>query len=106
MQAAIENLAAMRNENKVLILGDMFELEDQAAIEHQAIGRLIREKGFRNVYLCGSLFKSALHEIPAAKYFTKKEELIQELKQFPIHDATVLVKASRGIGLETIVDYL
>lgn len=106
MQAAIENLASMKARNKVLILGDMFELEEEAAKEHQAIGKLIREKGFRNVYLCGLLFKSALHEIPGAKYFTKKEELVQEIKQFPISDSTVLVKASRGIGLETIVDHL
>lgn len=106
MQAAIENMAAMRSPKKVLILGDMFELEEEAQKEHQAIGKLIRDKGFDHVYLCGSLFKSALHEIPQAKYFTKKDELIQELKQFPINGSTILVKASRGIGLETIVDHL
>ncbi|HEY9487047.1 MAG TPA: UDP-N-acetylmuramoyl-tripeptide--D-alanyl-D-alanine ligase [Chryseosolibacter sp.] len=106
MQAAIESMAAMKTGNKVLILGDMFELEDEADREHQAVGKLIAENGFRNVYLCGSLFKSALREIPFAKYFVKKEDLIKELKQFPVTDATILVKASRGIGLETIVDYL
>ncbi|MBT1702617.1 UDP-N-acetylmuramoyl-tripeptide--D-alanyl-D-alanine ligase [Chryseosolibacter indicus] len=106
MQAAIENIAAMNVPKKVLILGDMFELEDEAAKEHQEIGRLIKEKGFEQVYLCGALFKTALHEIPKAKYFAKKDELIDELKTFPIKDATILVKASRGIGLETIVDYL
>ena len=106
MQAAIENLAAMKATKKVLILGDMFELEGEAEKEHQAIGKLIREKGFENIYLCGSLFNAALREIPKAKYFVKKEELITELKQYPISDATILVKASRGIGLETVVDYL
>jgi UDP-N-acetylmuramoyl-tripeptide--D-alanyl-D-alanine ligase len=106
MAAAIVNLAGMNAKNKVLILGDMFELEEEAVAEHQAIGKLIREKGFTNVYLCGSLFKSALHEIPTAKYFVKKEELVQELKQSPLSNSTILVKASRGIGLETIVDYI
>jgi UDP-N-acetylmuramoyl-tripeptide--D-alanyl-D-alanine ligase len=106
MHAAIESLAAMRAENKVLILGDMFELESEADKEHRLIGALIREKGFRNIYLCGSLFKGALHEIPYAKYFGRKEDLIQELKQNPVAHATVLVKASRGIGLETIVEFL
>ena len=106
MQAAIENMGAIQASKKVLVLGDMFELEGEAEKEHQAIGRLIREKGFRNIYLCGALFKAALLEIPYAKYFTNKEELIEELKQYPLTDATVLVKASRGIGLETIVDFL
>jgi UDP-N-acetylmuramoyl-tripeptide--D-alanyl-D-alanine ligase len=106
MQAAIENLSLMNASNKVLILGDMFELEEEAEKEHHAIGQLIREKKFERVYLCGSLFKAALREIPNARYFVKKEELIEELKQYPIRSATILVKASRGIGLETVVDYL
>jgi UDP-N-acetylmuramoyl-tripeptide--D-alanyl-D-alanine ligase len=106
MQAAIENLAAMQTPKKVLILGDMFELEGEADKEHRAIGQLIKEKGFEDVYLCGSLFKAALREIPSAKYFVKKEELIIELQQYPIQHATILIKASRGIGLETIVEYL
>jgi UDP-N-acetylmuramoyl-tripeptide--D-alanyl-D-alanine ligase len=106
MHAAIENLSRMRADNKVLILGDMFELEGEAEREHQAIGRLIKEKGFLEIYLCGNLFKAALREIPHAKYFSKKDELIVELKQFPLSHATVLVKASRGIGLETVVEFL
>ena len=106
MQAAIENLAGMRASEKALILGDMFELEGEADKEHRAIGRLIREYGFSNVYLCGHLFKAALHEIPYAKYFVTKDELIRELKQFPLTNATVLVKASRGIGLEAVVEFL
>jgi UDP-N-acetylmuramoyl-tripeptide--D-alanyl-D-alanine ligase len=106
MSAAIENISAMNATNKILILGDMFELEEEANKEHQAIGQLIREKGFRNVYLCGTFFKSALHEIPYAKYFEKKEDLVKELQLYPLADATILLKASRGIGLETVVDYL
>lgn len=106
MQAAIENIALMKAEKKVLILGDMFELEDEADREHQAMGKLIKEKKFENIYLCGALFKAAMREIPHARYFAKKEELIAELKQYPVMNATILVKASRGIGLETIVEFL
>jgi UDP-N-acetylmuramoyl-tripeptide--D-alanyl-D-alanine ligase len=84
----------------------MFELESEADKEHQAIGALLKQKGFEQVYLCGSLFKAALREIPEAKYFEKKDQLILELRQYPIKNATVLVKASRGIGLETVVEYL
>lgn len=106
MEAAIQNLALMQAPKKVLILGDMFELEGEADKEHQLIGKLIKEQGFENVYLCGSLFKAALREIPMAKYFAKKDELVTELKQYPVMDSTILVKASRGIGLETVLDYL
>ncbi len=106
MAAAIENISAMQADNKTLILGDMFELEEEAEKEHKAIGKLIKDKGFKNVYLCGSLFRSALTEIPNAKQFDKKDQLIEELKKNPIKDSTILVKASRGIGLEAIVEYL
>ena len=106
MAAAIENISAMQADRKTLILGDMFELEGEADKEHRAIGKLIKDKGLTNVYLCGQLFRSALSEIPNAKQFDKREQLIEELKRNPIKDSTILVKASRGIGLEAIVDYL
>lgn len=106
MQAAIENLAAMRADRKVLILGDMFELEDEAHKEHQALGKLIQEKGFNEVYLCGDLMKVAQVEVPSAKHFRTREDLIKALVENNFSEATILVKASRGIGLETIVDYL
>ena len=106
MQAAVENLAAMNSNNKVVILGDMFELEEEAEKEHRLIGQLLQDKNFDQVYLCGKLFKSALPEIPEAKYFENKTALIESLKMHPISDSTILVKASRGIGLETIVEYL
>ena len=106
MQAAIENLSGIKANRKVVILGDMFELEEEAGKEHAAIGKLIREKAFNEVYLCGALFKSALGEVPWAMNFEKKEELAAYLSAHPIKNATILVKASRGIGLETIVEYL
>jgi UDP-N-acetylmuramoyl-tripeptide--D-alanyl-D-alanine ligase len=106
MQAAVENLAAMKSTGKVVILGDMFELEGEAEKEHRLIGQLLQNKKFDKVYLCGKLFKAALAEIPAARYFEDKAALIENLKKYPVSDSIILVKASRGIGLETIVEYL
>ncbi len=105
MVAAIENLSLMKAERKTLILGDMYELEEPE-FEHCAIGKLIAQKKINDVYLVGKFFKSALSEIPNAKYFEAKQSLIDELKTTPIHNSTILVKASRGIGLETILDFL
>ncbi|MBS1486504.1 MAG: UDP-N-acetylmuramoyl-tripeptide--D-alanyl-D-alanine ligase [Bacteroidetes bacterium] len=106
MMAAIENISMMHSANKVLILGDMFELEEEAEKEHRAIGKLINEKKIKSVYLVGKLFKSALTEIPQANYFEQKEMLLQALKENPISNSTILVKASRGIGLESVLDFL
>lgn len=106
MAAALENLSAMEATNKVAIIGDMFELEEEAETEHRAIGKLLREKKFNAVYLCGKLMTAAKEEYPTALLFEKKDDLIAELKKNPIHDSTILVKASRGIGLETVVEFL
>lgn len=106
MQAAIDNLADMKAPHKVLILGDMFELEGEADAEHYKLGERIREKGFTDVYLCGNLITKAKEAFPPAKHFYTKDSLIEELKKNPIGQATILVKASRGIGLETILEFL
>ncbi|MBK5279779.1 MAG: UDP-N-acetylmuramoyl-tripeptide--D-alanyl-D-alanine ligase [Bacteroidia bacterium] len=106
MQAAIDNLASMNAGRKVAILGDMFELEAEADKEHRYIGQLLKEKKFECVYLCGKLMRSASEELSQALFFETKDELMEELKRNPIVDATVLVKASRGVGLETVVDVI
>lgn len=106
MQAAIENLADINATHKVAIVGDMFELEGEAEKEHRNLGRLLKEKKIDRVYLCGKLVASAKAELPEALHFESKTLLIEELKKSPISNSTILVKASRGIGLETILDYL
>ena len=106
MKVAIENIATMKGSNKVLILGDMFELEEEAEAEHRSIGKLLGKLVFEKVLLCGRLMKFAKEEYPSALLFETKDELIAGLKNSPIRDSVILVKASRGIGLETVVEYL
>lgn len=106
MEAAIRSVADMKAEKKVLILGDMFELEEEAEKEHRNIGKLVHDLGFTDVLLCGELMSAAQREFPKAKHFFKKEGLLEHLKQNPVREAVVLVKASRGIGLEAVMDVM
>jgi UDP-N-acetylmuramoyl-tripeptide--D-alanyl-D-alanine ligase len=106
MAAAIENIAEMKAPRKVLILGDMFELEEEAEKEHTLLGELLSKNGFNEVYLCGTLIEFALKGFPKGRHFKTRESLIDYLKHNPIQDATILIKASRGIGLEAIADVL
>jgi UDP-N-acetylmuramoyl-tripeptide--D-alanyl-D-alanine ligase len=106
MKAAIENMAAMKAHVKALILGDMFELEGEAELEHRNVGKLLKAYAFDRVLLCGKLMRTAKEEYPEAMLFETKDALIEELKTNPLKDAAVLVKASRGIGLETVVEFI
>lgn len=106
MQAAIENLLAMPGSRKVLILGDMFELGDESEREHRLLASTIKQHGFSEVYLCGTLMAVAAEELPHAHYFSNKDDLIRALKSAEINDAVILVKASRGIGLEEVVEHI
>jgi UDP-N-acetylmuramoyl-tripeptide--D-alanyl-D-alanine ligase len=106
MEAAIDNLARMKSNKRVAILGDMYELEEEAEREHQRIGALLAEKKIDEAMLCGKLFQAARATLPGAKFFESKAELASYLRQHPLSGAVILVKASRGMALETIVDFL
>ena len=106
MEAAIHNLSQMNTVRKIAILGDMYELGDEAEVEHKRIGQLLREKKITEAYVVGELMKAAKVENEQLNYFSTKLELEVELKNNPITNATILIKASRGIGLETVIENL
>ncbi len=101
MQAALENFKAIQYENKLAILGDMKELGDVSQEEHQNIVNWLSENGIQAI-LVGTEFaktkKSQLH-------FEKVEDAIAHLKNASeIKDAMVLLKGSRGIKLELLLE--
>jgi len=104
MEAAIESLSRMDAKRRVVVLGDMYELGGESDVEHRRLGTVLYENGISEVYLCGTLIQAARETFPAAKYYSTKEELILALKEKPIRNATILIKASRGMGLETIIE--
>ncbi|GIV36517.1 MAG: UDP-N-acetylmuramoyl-tripeptide--D-alanyl-D-alanine ligase [Cyclobacteriaceae bacterium] len=106
MKAALENLAEMKAPRKVAILGDMFELEEEAEKEHEAIGRLLTCLDINEVYLCGKLMKSAAGACEYARHFENKQQLAGYLSEHPLTGALVLIKGSRGMALETLIDLL
>ncbi len=112
MRAAIENFADMNGKEKWLILGDMLELGEYEMREHTTILELIAEKNFRNVILIGEKFSKAISEIkinfPQQFLFKNSDELANRVKVNPFskNPSLILIKGSRGIKLEKIVEYL
>ncbi len=104
MELALQHLGNMDAPRKVAILVDMFELGDASDKEHQAMADLAASLGIGSLYLVGKAFSRTRTR---AKTFGTFEELASELGARPIEEpATVLIKASRGMALERVLDYL
>ncbi|HPE83560.1 MAG TPA: UDP-N-acetylmuramoyl-tripeptide--D-alanyl-D-alanine ligase [Aequorivita sp.] len=106
MMAALENFKQAKGENKIMFLGDMFELGKDAEKEHQIIVDFLAENPFGNVFLVGSnFFKTTSNDSHIRKLETF-EELKTTLENNLPKNATILIKASRGMALERILDVI
>lgn len=108
MYAAIENLLREPTATpKAVILGDMFELGDHAATEHRYIVEKLAERNISRVILVGEQFSQAGKNAPETmRIFGTRDELAEYLSTHPIKGHMVLVKGSRGMGLEKISELL
>jgi UDP-N-acetylmuramoyl-tripeptide--D-alanyl-D-alanine ligase len=105
MAVAIDNLAQMQAEHKVMILGDMFEMGDEAAAEHEAIIQKALSITADQYIFVGEEFYLQ-HQNYAATFYRTAEEAIASIQKAPITHSTVLIKGSRGMALERLVQYL
>ncbi len=104
MKVALESLLKMASSKKGVILGDMLELGEESKSAHGDI--VSKTQGIEHVLLCGPLIGQALESNPSAIHFPDKSGLISFLKNNPMNHTTILIKASRSIGLEEVVDFL
>lgn len=113
MRAAVEHFLAeplAGRTGKILILGDMLELGAWAHDEHAAILRLACSDPTVEVRLVGREFAAAAAALPETpdclRLFPSCAELIADLTANPPSDTLILMKGSRGIGLERCIDRL
>lgn len=108
MQAALENFEKMPVQNKIVILGDMFELGDFSDEKHQEIAQLALGMNFNTTLFCGKAFFKIQNHINKsstnALFFESKEDLKIYLQDNSFKNNYLLFKGSRGMGLEGIVD--
>jgi len=81
-------------------------MEGETEAEHRKLGSILREKGIGHAYLCGPLIASACETFPQESSLPPAIALAEELKKNPITNSLILVKASRGMAMEKIVDFI
>lgn len=101
------------NGKKILVFGDMMELGEESRSLHRGLAGPVEDAGLDEVLVTGEQANALAEElrkrnfVAAVKFFESKSALISELEKSLIgQENVVLVKGSRGMGMEKIVSYL
>lgn len=109
LAAALETIGR-ENGPKWLVLGDMYELGEQAQDLHRVAGMNARSAHFEKLYCLGELSHQAAGTFgPGATAFETVEDLIETLShnlERLDQPCTILVKGSRGMRMERVVSAL
>ncbi|MCC8462202.1 MAG: UDP-N-acetylmuramoyl-tripeptide--D-alanyl-D-alanine ligase [Rickettsia endosymbiont of Ecitomorpha arachnoides] len=108
MKAALEYLKQVPAKNKTAIIGDMLELGESSKPLHEELVPYMLDAGCSKVYLVGVNTKYIYDLLPpkiAKKYFENVDELITHITDLFESNELILIKGSRGVKLDKIVDY-
>lgn len=106
-KAAIDVLAGFSAGEQVFVLGDMGELGDNVAELHQEVGAHARERDINQLYCLGAQSVHAANAFgAAAKHFDELEPLLDSLKATMKNNMTILVKGSRSMRMERVIEAL
>ncbi|MEN8804012.1 MAG: UDP-N-acetylmuramoyl-tripeptide--D-alanyl-D-alanine ligase [Wenyingzhuangia sp.] len=105
MIAALDNLNSLNDNNKVVILGDMFELGKTSKKEHKTIVNKVLSYDYNTAIFVGKNFYK--EKTKEAKFFASFEDLKNNFNfDLPLNNTTILIKGSRGMALERCLDLL
>ncbi len=105
MEVAIKNLEAIAADKKVLILGDMFELGEHSSAEHELIIKKANEiEAAQRIFIGKGFYQH--HASFTDTFFETTDAAFSVIKTASITNATVLLKGSRGMHLEMLLELL
>lgn len=106
MAVAITNFLQLDKKNKIMILGDMFELGNESLFEHKAIVDSLADQKESLCFLLGKSFFANKIENENIQFFETFEAFATFLKTFKFDSNMILIKGSRGMALERTLDYI
>tara|TARA_B110000093_G_scaffold42847_1_gene45890 strand:+ start:6744 stop:8027 length:1284 start_codon:yes stop_codon:yes gene_type:complete len=105
MKLAIESFCKTSYTNKMIIVGDMFELGKDSNKYHQEITDSLESISDTKIYIVGKDFSKTNHS-KKIKSFPSTEELINNISKLNISNYSILIKGSRAMQLEKIVEFI
>ncbi len=106
MEVAIDNFIKLDKSNKMVILGDMFELGTESLQEHKNIVNLLLKQDAIECYFVGKDFYSNNIIQNNFHFFETFERFSEDFKNEKIHDKMMLIKGSRGMALERTLELI
>lgn len=105
MEVALNNIKQLEDAHKIAVLGDMFELGAESTGEHKNIIELALSSQLEGVYFVGShFFEHAAAYEERAHFFNSIEDLKTGLQLDGLENKTILIKGSRGMALERLLE--
>lgn len=106
MKVAVENFLNLKENSKMMILGDMFELGKESLKEHKNIVSLLENQSGIEVFFVGNDFYS--NQIPNEniRFFKSFDELKDYFSDKKITNQNILIKGSRGMALERFLEFI
>lgn len=106
MAVAIENFLQLDKPNKIAILGDMFELGPESAAEHKALVTSVADVRDVDFIFIGKEFSNNSLEREHFTFYESFDALAEFLDAHPLSGKTMLIKGSRGMALERVLEHL
>ncbi len=106
MLVALQNFLQLEKSNKVIIIGDMFELGEESLTEHQSIINYLKSNELVECYFIGNDFYSNKIEQSNFKFYKDFNSFAEYLQTTKFSKSTLLIKGSRGMALERVLDYI
>ncbi len=106
MMVAIENFLQLQESNKIMVLGDMFELGTESPQEHKAILNLLLDTKDVVFYLVGKEFYCHRMNNTNFHFYEAFEDFSEYLNGIKIENSSILIKGSRGMALERTLQFL
>ena len=105
MKMALQSFSTIEAPKKMVILGDMMELGDESQLEHQKIVQLLTQETKYEIVLVGKAFQDVT--VPSFfRQFPSNVELCNWLREKSIRDHHILIKGSRGVQLEKVIEVI
>lgn len=105
MEAVIYELARIKSGRAIAVLGDMLELGDISVDAHRYLGRLLKDLKIEVLIGVGKFMEYAVKEFMGEAYLINSSEEAGELLRHIMKDGdTILVKGSRGMKMEKVLE--